>query len=611
MGEERSLYNKEGIDYKAFKRLRIRYIIGLSAIAITLIFSESLVKRNLKEQLHDSRVVNVAGRQRMLSQKITKICLLIERDKSTESRKKLIYELKSTLHLWTVSHKGLRYGDDNIGLPKWKSKAIDSMYVKINGAYENIVANAVQILNLFQNSENPSQFQITQYLDSILAEEPKFLVGMDQIVFRYDKEAHSKVDDLIKVERFLLVTSLFILLCELIFIFTPIALHIRKIIAELINSEAKEKQMNIELRKLNQTLELAQKDLESIYFAVDWAIMFARTDLSGNVLFISDKFLKHLGLILPNTESNILELLQCNEQTKPSFEVILQKALSWDIWKDEIQVLNSNNNYVWLNITFIPVPDSQNKISQLVVVCVDINDKKIAEELLQKAAREKYNRKVAQQKLKSSFILEGQEKERRRIFRELHDGVGQLLTGLKFQMESIDEESWDKNFHKIEYVKTLTTDIIREVRRVSYNLTPSGLNDYGFVPALNTLVQDIKGLTSIQIKFENITGFNKRLDKNVEINLFRIVQESLNNALKYSKADNVLISLAHENKKLMIVVEDDGVGFNLNNIMLKDVNKMTRYGILNMKERAGFIKADLDIDTSPGSGTVIKIELKV
>lgn len=610
MGEEFQ-YSKEGIDKNVFKKLRIRYIIGLSAIAITIIFSENLVKQNLEQQLNDSRIVNYAGRQRMLSQKITKICLLFERDTAFEARKTLYSELKSTLQVWTHTHAALRYGNKELGLPKWESTSIDSMYNKLNEPYKKLAFHANQILKLFEDHKSSNKFLLKQNIDAVLVNGPQFLEGMDQIVFRYDAESRAKVNNLINVEQLLLIISLLILLGELFFIFTPIAVYIRQIIAEIVSSESKEKQMNTELRKVNQTLEQAQKELESIYFAVDRAIMFARTDLLGNVLFISDKFTEHLGLILPETQPNIFELLQCSEQTKPSFDLILQKALSGEIWKNEIQVLNSEEKYVWLNMTIVPVPNLRKKISQLVIVCVDINDRKIAEDMLQKATHEKYKRKVAREKLKSSFILEGQEKERRRIFRELHDGVGQLLTGLKFQMESIDKDSWEKNSQRIEYVKTLTTDIIREVRRVSYNLTPSGLNDYGFVPALNTLVHDIKGLTSSEIKFENITGFNKRLDKKVEINLFRIIQESLNNALKYSNAENILISLAHEKRKLMIVVEDDGVGFNLNNVTLKDVNKMTGYGILNMKERAGFIQADLDIDTSPGAGTVIKIELKV
>jgi signal transduction histidine kinase len=440
-----SIYGNPGLDRSVFKKLTIRYLIGLTAIALTIIFSETLVKRNLKEQLYDSRVINVAGRQRMLSQKIAKTVLLIERTKDQHQRLVWRDRLAETLTLWDAFHHGLRQGSDSLGLPKWKSAVIDSMYLKMEDDYHRMYTNVLHVMVLATDTVP----QLSQRVDSVLACEPLFLTGMDGIVFQYDKEAKAKVGKLIKTELLLLALSLFILLCELLFIFAPVTLYVRTIIAGL----------------------------------------------------------------------------------------------------------------------------------------------------------------MTQEKLKTSFILEGEETERRRISREIHDGIGQLLTGLKFQLESVDCLGSVKDVAKMENLRKLTAEIIREVRKVSSNITPGNLTDFGLVAALQALVRVMSGFSNSKIRLENLTNFNDRLENEVEINSFRIVQEALNNALKYSQAENILVSLTHEKNKLVIRIEDNGTGFNVKDILAKNSDRMEGHGIMNMKDRAGFIHARLDITSAAGTGTSIVLEI--
>jgi PAS domain S-box-containing protein len=602
-------YVDDSLDLKIFNKLRIRYLIALMAIAVAIISSELLVKNFLGKQLFDSRIVNVAGRQRMLSQKISKEVLLIFSETDAAKLEVHLNNMRSSLELWIQSHKGLQHGDSLLGLPAWNSSVVDSMFQVIKPHYDTMVVSTRYLLaqDPAVLANNKSLFE--RHFKTILSHESFFLEGMDNIVFQYDAEAKRKVKRLIYTEILLLVAALMILIFELIFIFTPIARYIRNIVADLIDSEEKEKKLNKELRKLYDSLEASQQELNELYYAVDQAIMFARTDSTGRITFLSDKFKSQLGYTRTPLGKNLFQLMRLQQITGEDLLRTINMDKGRSLWKNEVLTLDSTHKESWLMMTVVPVPNQQDNTHQLVVVGTDINERKQTEEQLKKATRERYQRQMAEQKIKSSLILEGQEKERRRISRDIHDGIGQMLTGLKFQLESMDWSQYDKSREKIGEIKALTTNIIKEVRRVSYNLAPSVLNDYGFISALNTMVQDLRNISKASITLENITNFDARLDRKMEINIFRIIQESLNNALKHARAENILISISHEENNLIIIIEDDGAGFAARKIIVNEIGKMGGHGIFNMKERAGFLEAALDIESSPGKGTTVKLEV--
>ena len=178
-------YIDESLDRNVFNKLRIRYIVALSAIAICIIYSASLVQKHLKKQLYDSRIINVAGRQRMLSQKIAKCALLLSMDRSSQNKPAHVSELESALSLWITSHDGLLYGSDSLGLPDWNSPTIDSMFNAVEPFYLDIVNNAKPIILLESRNVSPPAGMLQPHIDAILASEPHFLKGMDKIVFQY------------------------------------------------------------------------------------------------------------------------------------------------------------------------------------------------------------------------------------------------------------------------------------------------------------------------------------------------------------------------------------------------------------------------------------------
>ena len=191
----------------------------------------------------------------------------------------------------------------------------------------------------------------------------------------------------------------------------------------------------------------------------------------------------------------------------------------------------------------------------------------------------------------------------------MHDGVGQLLSAMKFNLEGIHTLTTDVERQKLEASKKLLKNVIREVRRISFNLTPSALSDYGIVPVLKRFSKEITKISDLQVSFENKTGFLSRLEGKVENNLYRIVQEAVNNALKYAQASEVKIVLSHNSQFLHLQITDDGKGFNLDQLEEKGHFSVSGHGIFNIRERTNFINGLCEISTEIGKGTTISIQV--
>src|SRR5690606_5588042 len=136
-------------------------------------------------------------------------------------------------------------------------------------------------------------------------------------------------------------------------------------------------------------------------------------------------------------------------------------------------------------------------------------------------------KQINQQKFRSVLILEGQEEERKRIAMDIHDGIGQMLTSLKFQIESINSKNEQDAERKITEIKHGIKDIIKEVRRVTFNLKPTVLGDYGLQAGLNVFVKEIGKLSDVELIFKAEGEVDQRIPQKIENNIFRIVQEAI------------------------------------------------------------------------------------
>jgi two-component system sensor histidine kinase DegS len=244
---------------------------------------------------------------------------------------------------------------------------------------------------------------------------------------------------------------------------------------------------------------------------------------------------------------------------------------------------------------------------------VNASLKKAERELLD-AEKQKYQHKVSEQRVRSASLIQGQEEERNRISKELHDGLGQLLTTLKLTFENLSVESFSSEKEKKTFRegRELIQETIDEVRNISFNLMPSVLSDFGIASALKLLCNQTARNTVKTIIFKDVNWVSTRLDKNVEIGLYRIAQEALNNAIKYSESDEIIIEISLVERMIELTIIDHGKGFQRNILQDKPILDNIRNGISNMEERAKMIGGSVKIISNDNQGTKVyaKVPLK-
>ena len=208
----------------------------------------------------------------------------------------------------------------------------------------------------------------------------------------------------------------------------------------------------------------------------------------------------------------------------------------------------------------------------------------------------------------SGARVKAQEEERRRIAREIHDGLGQMLTAIKFNIEILEDAmilEKDKS-ERLKDIKKLLDEVMKEAREISYNLMPSILEDFGLIPALQLLSDQFSNRTNIKVNFLT-HGLVERLDSQIEISLYRIVQEALNNVAKHAEASEVNLQVLKKANSIRLVIEDNGKGIDISNrIRISDKGGM---GLISMRERARSLGGTFTIDSIPKNGTLIIVEI--
>ena len=594
------------LDQSTFDKLRRLYIIALSTIALSVIVSQILIRTHLSGQESDSTVINVAGKQRMLSQKLTKDIVSLASEVNLEKRILLKNKIKATLHLWEVSHHALQNGNDSLGLPKTNSKVVTKKYKILNPVFDTIHKASKAIIN---NLENNPPLPLETYVDAIekvKATEGRFLVIMDDIVNQYDLEADEKVAWLRKLELWLTALTLLILLGEFLFIFWPAAKSVKTTLAELLVAEKRAKKMAFDADELSLAKEKSIKELRALSHAMDDTLLFARISPVGNVVHMGNKFSRLLKYSKFKDTALFWNVLSFKENEQQAIEELISRYKKTG-WQGEVKATTKDAVDIWLEMAIIPFNPAEDK-SELLIIASEITERKAGQLEIDRLTKNSFEEKMSQQKIISSKIIENQEKEQNRIAKDVHDGIGQMLTGLKYNLESIDTSNIEKASIKIEHLKELTTNIIKGVRTATFNLTPPELTDHGIVPALSKLTLELAKLTGKEIMLFNKTDFNQRLDSLAEINVYRIVQEAVNNAIKYAESTHIFVSISHSKSILSIVIDDNGKGF--------DPSKVKRIktgdggmGLTFMKERIKYMDGRLFLTSEAGKGTRVTLNI--
>jgi two-component system, NarL family, sensor kinase len=227
-------------------------------------------------------------------------------------------------------------------------------------------------------------------------------------------------------------------------------------------------------------------------------------------------------------------------------------------------------------------------------MAIDITEQKRAEEALHRLPQS---------------ILDAQETERRRVARELHDGVNQAIASIKFRIQTAEQQiiradpKWQETCGK---TKEMLDSVLQQVRRLSRNLRPGELDDFGLVPAARSACQEFEMRTGVAVKFTH-SEFPERLPPALELSLYRIIQEALTNVEKHSSATEVAINLEEDGSYVMLEISDNGCGFE----MAKAHGTDAGLGLLHMRERASLVGGVFSLTSAPGEGVRITIHAPI
>jgi len=268
----------------------------------------------------------------------------------------------------------------------------------------------------------------------------------------------------------------------------------------------------------------------------------------------------------------------------------------------ELEVMRKDGSTFWTDMKITFLRDSNGRPVEILGVTRDITDRKLAEDALRESRKQLQDL--------SSRLLTVREADRKRIAQELHDSIGQILTSIKFGVESLasltDEGAAtpDVDVEKIRTLVFIAQDGIEEIRKICADLWPSILDDLGIMAAISRLCKEFKIIYSaIQIE-QRINVQEDEVPDYLKIVIFRVLQEALNNIARHSKADRVCVSLNKAKDSIELSVEDNGKGFNAKDVFYGDSSKR-RLGSFNMKERTELSGGSFVVKSIQGKGTTI------
>lgn len=344
------------------------------------------------------------------------------------------------------------------------------------------------------------------------------------------------------------------------------------------------KMSNVKLKSTREALKRSEENFKTIFQNSSDEIFVS--DLQANILEVNEQTSKLLGYSREELlQMNILDL-------KPLKQAELFLKNRETIMKEGGHLFDSE--YITKDGETIPVEINSRVLEfngETVILSISRN----------LAKRKEMERKVL------SAVIQTEEKERERFSKDMHDGIGPLLSTVKLYVNELGSPEIGNKEKKefVVQVNRMLDDAVASIREISNNLMPRAIHEYGLVKALEAFCQKVNRTGKIYVDF-NANGIESPLNKNVQLILFRVISELLTNTIKHAKAKNAYVQLQKSNDNISLVFTDDGIGFNSKKIM---GDKNTGIGLKSILSRIKSINGSCEINSSEGNGFKIVIEI--
>ncbi|MFJ7725044.1 PAS domain S-box protein [Neobacillus sp. NPDC097160] len=335
---------------------------------------------------------------------------------------------------------------------------------------------------------------------------------------------------------------------------------------------------------MDREIQQTKNELIDYKFALDASSIVAITDSRGIITYVNDQFCHISKYSREELLGRDHRIINSGHHSKNFFKEMWRTIGSGNVWKGEICNLAKDGTFYWVDTTIVPFLTEKGKPYQYLAIRYEITEKKLVEQELQKMM---------------TTIIDVQEEERKRLSRNLHDGIGQNLYS---HLITINRLLSEMEHPLLEQMQKEATQLIEEIREISWELRPSVLDDLGLVPAIRSYLSRYSDNYHIDVYFDCV--LNRRLDISIELTIYRIIQEALTNIRKYANVSEAMVMVREIDDVVRVLVEDHGKGFDMK-------NHSPGVGIFSMDERARSVGGELSISASPGKGTKIILEIPI
>jgi PAS domain S-box-containing protein len=311
-------------------------------------------------------------------------------------------------------------------------------------------------------------------------------------------------------------------------------------------------------------------------------------DVTRDVVTVSEAMTTQFGYLASAagpTMTWLIDRVHVNERPRVRDGIAAALAGTGAAWSDEFRFRTATGTYATVANRAYIVRDEQGRAQRMVGAMTDITERARAEE----------RRRL---RILSIGVLRAREEEARRIARELHDEAGQLLASVHIAVDRLATDVPEVDQKRLSEIKGLLELTEAELRRIAHELRPTVLDDLGLVPALAMLADNVSVRSRLDVRLE--AAVDDRLPALVETALYRIVQEAVANAVKHAQASRVTVRLDADDAGVRCTVSDDGVGFDVANVLARTERGL---GLLGIEERLESLRGALAIDSRPGAGT--------